>query len=68
MEKVKAGCTPNPDMMCNRFIKFGVFGAKAGRQYDLIAAGHYVQTEMIDGKKWLVIGPGSVKGRTDFLV
>ena len=45
MEKVKAGYTPNPDVMCNRLIKFGAFHEKCGHDYDLIATGHYAQTE-----------------------
>lgn len=67
MQKVKAGYTPNPDVMCNRLIKFGAFDAKVGHQYDLIATGHYAQTEVIDGKKWLVTSPDPVKDQTDFL-
>ena len=46
MEKVKAGLTPNPDVMCNRLIKFGAFDEKRGKDYDLIATGHYAQTEI----------------------
>ena len=45
MEKVKAGLTPNPDVMCNRLIKFGAFDQKRGHDYDLIATGHYAQIE-----------------------
>ena len=45
MEKVRAGYTPNPDVMCNRLIKFGAFDQKCGHDYDLIATGHYAQTE-----------------------
>ena len=45
MEKVRAGYTPNPDVMCNRLIKFGAFDQKRGHDYDLIATGHYAQTE-----------------------
>lgn len=67
MEKVKAGFTPNPDVMCNRLIKFGAFDAKMGHDYDLIATGHYAQTEWIDGRKWLVTSPDPVKDQTDFL-
>ena len=44
MEKVRAGLTPNPDVMCNRLIKFGAFNEKRGHEYDLIATGHYAQT------------------------
>ena len=67
MDKVRAGFTPNPDVMCNRLIKFGAFDEKAGYQYDLIATGHYAQTEVIDGKKWLTTSPDPVKDQTDFL-
>ena len=67
MEKVRAGLTPNPDVMCNRLIKFGAFDEKAGHDYDLIATGHYAQTEIIDGKKWLTTSPDPVKDQTDFL-
>jgi len=45
MNKVRAGLTPNPDVMCNRLIKFGAFDQKRGHDYDLIATGHYAQTE-----------------------
>lgn len=67
MDKVRAGLTPNPDVMCNRLIKFGAFNEKIGYQYDLIATGHYAQTEWIDGKKWLTTSPDPVKDQTDFL-
>ncbi len=45
MDKVRAGLTPNPDVMCNRLIKFGAFHEKRGHSYDLIATGHYATTE-----------------------
>lgn len=68
MEKVKAGYTPNPDVMCNRLIKFGAFNEKMGYKYDLIATGHYAQTEIDEnGDKWLVTSPDPVKDQTDFL-
>lgn len=67
MEKVRAGFTPNPDVMCNRLIKFGAFHEKCGHDYDLIATGHYAQTEWIDGQKWLCTSPDPVKDQTDFL-
>jgi len=67
MDKVKAGLTPNPDVMCNRLIKFGAFNEKAGKDYDLIATGHYAQTETDRGQKWLCTSPDPVKDQTDFL-
>ncbi|MBR6086414.1 MAG: tRNA 2-thiouridine(34) synthase MnmA [Prevotella sp.] len=45
IEKVRQGFTPNPDVMCNRLVKFGAFHEKRGHAYDLIATGHYARTE-----------------------
>ena len=68
MSQVKAGLTPNPDVMCNRLIKFGAFDEKRGHDYDLIATGHYAQTETdAEGRKWLTTSPDPVKDQTDFL-
>ncbi len=68
MDKVRAGLTPNPDVMCNRLIKFGAFDEKRGHDYDLLATGHYAQTEMdAEGRKWLTTSPDPVKDQTDFL-
>ena len=68
MDKVRAGLTPNPDVMCNRLVKFGAFHEKRGYDYDFIATGHYAQTEVDDeGRKWLVTSPDPVKDQTDFL-
>ena len=49
MDKVRAGFTPNPDVMCNRLIKFGAFHEKRGHEYDLIATGHYAIIEQDRG-------------------
>ncbi len=49
LEELKKGRTPNPDMLCNRFIKFDLFkkeALKLGAKY--IATGHYAR--LIDGK------------------
>ncbi len=68
MDKVRNGFTPNPDVMCNRLIKFGAFNEKRGHDYDIIATGHYAQTEVDgEGRKWLVTSPDPVKDQTDFL-
>lgn len=67
MDKVRAGLTPNPDVMCNRLIKFGAFDKKMGHNYDYIATGHYATTTIIDGKTWLSTSPDPVKDQTDFL-
>ena len=67
IEKVRAGYTPNPDVMCNRLIKFGAFNEKCGHAYDLIATGHYARTEEEGNLKWLCTSPDPVKDQTDFL-
>lgn len=42
----RAGRTPNPDIMCNKHVKFGVFFDKAMEHgADFIATGHYVQIQ-----------------------
>jgi len=46
VSEYKAGRTPNPDIMCNREIKFGVFWQFAkDHGADLIATGHYARNE-----------------------
>ena len=67
IESVRQGLTPNPDMMCNKLIKFGVFEERVGHQYDYIATGHYATTARVDGKTFLATAPDPVKDQTDFL-
>ena len=67
IDSVKRGLTPNPDMMCNKFIKFGCFEEKWGKDFDKIATGHYATTTEIDGKVWLSTAKDPVKDQTDFL-
>ena len=50
IERVKQGLTPNPDVMCNRLIKFGAFEERIGKDYDLIATGHYATRRTSDGQ------------------
>lgn len=47
IDTVKRGLTPNPDMMCNKLIKFGAFEEKYGKDFDLIATGHYATTTIV---------------------
>lgn len=41
----RRGRTPNPDILCNREIKFDIFLDHALRQADNIATGHYARTD-----------------------
>ena len=67
LRTVRAGLTPNPDMMCNRMIKFGYFEQRWGKDFDLTATGHYATTCEIDGTKYLATAVDPVKDQTDFL-
>lgn len=67
LARVRAGLTPNPDVMCNRMIKFGYFEQRWGRDFDMTATGHYATTEWRDGVKYLATSPDAVKDQTDFL-
>lgn len=67
LHTVKSGLTPNPDIMCNKMIKFGFFEQRWGKDFDLTATGHYASTEIIDGLKYLTTAVDPVKDQTDFL-
>lgn len=42
-KEAREGRTPNPDMLCNSRIKFGMFYEYVGKHYSKIATGHYAQ-------------------------
>jgi tRNA-specific 2-thiouridylase len=67
IDAVRRGLTPNPDMMCNKLIKFGVFEEKWGRDFDKIATGHYATTTEINDKIFLSTAADKVKDQTYFL-
>jgi len=67
MEKARKGLTPNPDVMCNKLIKFGCFEQQVGKDFDYTATGHYATTTLKDDKVWLSTSPDPVKDQTDFL-
>jgi len=66
INEVKSGRTPNPDIMCNSMVKFGLFLNKIGG-FDKIASGHYAQVEEIDGHFYLKMAPDPIKDQTYFL-
>ena len=44
IREYRAGRTPNPDIMCNKYVKFGAFFDWAMKQgADYVATGHYAQ-------------------------
>ena len=51
-----AGRTPNPDVMCNKEIKFGIFLEKAlALGADFVATGHYVRKFKVQGSKFKIL-------------
>ncbi|MES2274103.1 MAG: tRNA 2-thiouridine(34) synthase MnmA [Chlamydiota bacterium] len=61
----EAGLTPNPDILCNREIKFKVFLEKAmSLGADFLATGHYCR---LDEKKRLLKGSDPEKDQSYFL-
>lgn len=67
IKKVREGLTPNPDVMCNKLIKFGVFEQRVGHYFDKTATGHYATTTEIDNKVYLSTAKDPLKDQTDFL-
>ena len=67
IESVRKGLTPNPDVMCNKLIKFGAFDDRRGHDYDRIATGHYATTAVVDGNVFLATAKDPIKDQTDFL-
>ncbi len=58
--------TPNPDVMCNKLIKFGCFEQHVGRHFDFTATGHYATTVLQRWKTWLGTAIDPVKDQTQF--
>ena len=68
LEEYKAGYTPNPDVLCNREIKFKVFFDKAMELgADFLATGHYCRNTAEDGESRLVKGSDPAKDQSYFL-
>ncbi len=67
IDKIRRGLTPNPDVMCNKLIKFGCFEQRVGKEFDFTATGHYATTVLLDGKTWLGTALDPIKDQTDFL-
>jgi len=69
VEGYRTGLTPNPDVVCNREMKFGVFLDRARAEgYDAIATGHYVRRRAnVDGTFDLLEGRDPNKDQSYFL-
>lgn len=68
LDEYKKGRTPNPDVMCNKEIKFKAFlqhALKLGAEY--LATGHYAQIDFQHGEYRLLRGADDNKDQTYFL-
>uniref|UniRef100_UPI003F5CBE3A tRNA 2-thiouridine(34) synthase MnmA n=1 Tax=Buchnera aphidicola TaxID=9 RepID=UPI003F5CBE3A len=67
--EIKKGNTPNPDVLCNKEIKFKLFLKFAINQLqaNFIATGHYARTKIIDNNISLIRGYDSYKDQSYFL-
>lgn len=68
IESYRAGLTPNPDVMCNKEVKFGAFYKFAlERGADFIATGHYAQTKVVGDTTEMHRGIDTNKDQSYFL-
>jgi len=68
LDEYKAGRTPNPDVMCNKEIKFKAFLDHAlSLGADYLATGHYAQVREVDGRTEMLRGIDDNKDQTYFL-
>jgi tRNA-specific 2-thiouridylase len=68
LDEYRAGRTPNPDVLCNREIKFGSFlDAARADGADRIATGHYARNDCVDGRWRLLRACDHGKDQTYFL-
>src|SRR5699024_5228445 len=68
LDEYKKGRTPNPDVMCNKEVKFKLFldyALSIGAEY--VATGHYAQVKHENGKAYLLRGVDNNKDQTYFL-
>jgi len=68
LAEYRSGRTPNPDVLCNREIKFGVFRDYAKRLGgDMLATGHYARAGIADSHGALFKGADNNKDQSYFL-
>jgi tRNA-specific 2-thiouridylase len=68
INEYKLGRTPNPDVMCNKYVKFGGFFDWAMKQgADYVATGHYAKVKIVKGKTLMLAGSDKNKDQSYFL-
>jgi tRNA-specific 2-thiouridylase len=67
-KEYSTGRTPNPDILCNKFIKFGAWMKKAkDLGFDYIATGHYARVKTEKRTIDLLVAKDKIKDQTYFL-
>jgi tRNA-specific 2-thiouridylase len=69
LQGYKQGITPNPDIMCNSFVKFGVFWDKLKKleSNSWVATGHYARMQETDNQRFLFRAKDQQKDQSYFL-
>lgn len=68
LSEYEKGRTPNPDILCNKYIKFDAFFDYAMKQgFDMVATGHYCSNMTEDGFTYLTRAADTNKDQTYFL-
>lgn len=68
LEEYGKGRTPNPDILCNKFIKFAAFMEYANKLgFDTLATGHYAQVKHEENHSLMLRGADDNKDQTYFL-
>ena len=68
IDSYKAGLTPNPCVLCNRFVKFGAlleYGLSEGAEF--VATGHYARTQEHEGNIYIRKGADLQKDQSYFI-
>lgn len=70
LDILQSGATPNPDVLCNKYIKFGVLFDKLQEKFGhdfMIATGHYAKVGFFDQQYHLMTPKNKIKDQTYFL-
>ena len=67
VRELQKGRTPSPDILCNQWIKFGLFLERIDPRFEKVATGHYAQIVAVDHQFLLKRSPDPVKDQTYFL-
>ncbi len=67
VKEIKAGRTPNPDILCNQRIKFGAFYDALDESFEYVASGHYAQVVQDGDTVKLHMTKDAIKDQTYFL-